>query len=43
MKVLNLLPASNNSLPVTMDHINTKLRVKFDGRCLKQEINDIYS
>ena len=29
--------ASNNSLTPALNHINTKLRVKFDESCLKQE------
>ena len=32
------LPATfNNSLAPALNQINTKLRVKFDGSCLKQE------
>ena len=29
--------ASNNSLVPGVTHISTKLRIKFDGSCLKQE------
>ena len=29
--------SSNNSLAPALNHISTKLRIKFDGSCLKQE------
>lgn len=35
--------ASNNNLAPELNHNNTKLRVKLDRSCLKQEKNGIYS
>ena len=36
-EIIKPFPAFNNSLIPALNHINTKLRVKFDGSCLKQE------